>query len=114
MTTLRGKQVLFLRYLARLVLHSETLGVELRMGEGYVGDTDAADGDYDGPHKQGGQHYNRLAMDLMLDVNGVWQTKSCPEWYALGEFWKRLDPLCAWGGDWGDFNHFSLRHNGRA
>ena len=59
-------------FLARLILHSESLGYELRMGEGYVGDTDAADGDYDGPHKQGGQHYNRLAMDIMLDVNSAY------------------------------------------
>lgn len=115
MMTLREKQVLFLRYLARLIRYSEEIGVELRLGEGYVADTDAADGDYDGPHKQGGAHYTRTGIDLMLDVGGVWQTGSCPEWYALGNYWKRLDPvLCAWGGDWGDYNHFSVRHAGRA
>ncbi len=115
-TTLREKQVRFLRYLARLILWAESQGYELTMSEGYVGDTDAADGDYDGPHMRGGAHYNRVGIDLNLFIGGVWQKASTPEWQALGQYWKSLDPLCRWGGDFAsvDLNHFSLYHEGRA
>lgn len=116
MSVLLGRQVLFLRLLARLVLWAESQGYALTMGEGYVGDTDARDGDYDGPHKRNGLHYRRLAIDLNLFLDGVYQAGACPEWEAIGQHWTSLDPLCAWGGSFAarDYNHFSIRHEGLA
>lgn len=114
--SLREKQSLFARYLARLILWIEAQGWEITLSEGYVGDTDAADGDYDGPHVRGGLHYLKLAQDFNLFVSGKLKATSCPEWYAVGQYWKTLDPQCAWGGDFKsqDYNHVSLRHEGKA
>lgn len=65
------------------------------------------------------QHGRRLAVDLMLFINGTYQTDS--QAYAeLGAFWKTLDPDARWGGDFvndegkprPDGNHFSFEHDG--
>lgn len=64
-------------------------------------------------HMPGSLHYIGLAIDLNLFVNGDWKDADCPEWRELGAYWQSLDPMCAWGGNWGDFNHFSLRHDGK-
>lgn len=84
------------------------------MGEGYVGDTDGADKDWDGPHLKTGLHYSRLAMDLNLFVGGVYQDRNGPEFEALGQHWESLDPLCRWGGRFNDPNHFSITWDGKA
>lgn len=58
-------------------------------------------------------HGKRLAMDLNLFINGVYQTKT--EAYApLGKEWKSMHRLARWGGDFAspDGNHFSLEHEG--
>lgn len=115
--TLRQKQSLFARLLAQLItwVYSHP-GWELTFAEGYVGDTDARDGDYDGPHMKGGAHYKRLGQDINLFVDGKWITGAHPAWDEIGEKWKSLHPLCRWGGDFNarDWNHFSLFHEGRA
>lgn len=58
-------------------------------------------------------HLIRLAADLNLFVNGVYQTNSAV-YLPLGEKWESMHPLCAWGGRFQrpDGNHFSLMHNG--
>jgi len=56
-------------------------------------------------------HIDGLAVDLVL-FNGnspIWKTA---RYAPLGAFWVGLDPLCAWGGDFGDGGHFSIRHRG--
>ena len=63
-------------------------------------------------------HANRLAVDLNLrlkpgDPHLVTEAHSA--WTALGTYWKSLDPLCAWGGDFPglvDLNHFSITYAG--
>ena len=53
------------------------------------------------------KHCDRLAVDLNLFRDGIFLTKT-EDYKLLGEFWKTLDPLNRWGGDWsfGDGNHF--------
>lgn len=65
-------------------------------------------------------HYDGLAQDLNLYVNGVYiQDGKHPAWLEIGTYWKSLDDDCAWGGDFGgyhsgkDSNHFSLRYGGK-
>ena len=61
-------------------------------------------------HMTNSLHYERLAVDLNLFINGVWITKDHPEWQFLGAYWKGLHPLNRWGGDIVqkvDLNHFS-------
>ena len=113
--TLREKQSAFAYQLARLIQWIYDQGWQLTLSEGFVGDTDAADGDYDGPHKQGGLHYKRLAQDLNLFVDGQWIVRGDhPAWQAIGKRWKQMDSLARWGGDFNDANHFSFAHEGRA
>lgn len=56
-------------------------------------------------------HGQRLAIDLNLFIDGVYQTTT-EAWKPLGEKWESLHPLCRWGGRFGDGNHLSLEHNG--
>lgn len=58
-------------------------------------------------------HTKRLAIDLNLFINGVYQTDSA-KYKEMGTYWKSLHPLCRWGGDFSkpDGNHFSLEHEG--
>ena len=113
--TLREKQCIFARCLAWLILWIDEHGWAVSLSEGYVGETDAADGDYDGPHKCGGMHYTKLAQDLNLFVDGLLcRDGEHPAWQAIGKHWKTLHPSARWGGDWGDANHVSFEHEGRA
>lgn len=113
--TLRMKQSLFARLLAQLITWIFDQGWEVTLAEGYVGDTDAADADYDGPHMRSGAHYTRLGQDLSLFVKGEYKPDLCPEWDAIGAKWLSMHPLCRWGGLFKskDANHVSLFHEGR-
>ena len=104
--TLREKQSLFVRCLTRLLLFVELRGWELTLGEGTREDGRG--------HMRGSLHYQRLAQDLNLFVDGEWISDGeRDEWTQIGEHWESLHPLCAWGGRFGDANHFSLKHGGR-
>lgn len=115
--TLGDKQRLFCRLLGQLLafIYAHPSWA-VTLGEGYVGDTDGKDKDYDGPHLAGGAHYNRLGQDLNLFVQGTWVTGSHPAWDEIGQVWLGLHPFCRWGGEFHtkDWNHFSLLHDGRA
>lgn len=106
--SLRDKQSHFVFLLSKLVAWVYAQGWALTLGEGYRSDSSG--------HMPGSLHYIKLAQDLNLFVNGNWMASDCPEWRATGKYWKSLDPLCAWGGDFqtGDFNHFSLKHGERS
>lgn len=91
----------------------------MRFAEGYVGDTDGADGDHDGPHMEGGAHYHKLAQDfdfflVEMGSSRLHLDKDHPFWHECGEFWLSLHPFCRWGGHFKvkDYDHFSLEHNG--
>jgi hypothetical protein len=116
--TLREKQSEFLYCLARLIVWVYDQRWELTLSEGYVGDTDAADGDHDGPHRKGGAHYNRLAVDLNLFVDGKWiKNSDHPAWAAIGRKWESMSSDARWGGRFKptpDANHLSYFHEGKA
>lgn len=114
MPSLRSKRCLFTKLLAELIIWVDTHpGWEFAFGEGLVAQTDAADGDYDGPHKKGGAHYTGLGHDMVLYIDGVWISKGeHPAWTAIGEKWESMNELCRWGGRFQDSNHFSLFHQG--
>ena len=56
-------------------------------------------------------HRLGLAMDLNLFKDGSY-CASKEDYQSFGEFWKGLDPLARWGGDFDDADHFSFEHNG--
>ena len=114
--TQRQARCLFTLLKAQLVIWVNEQGWDICESEGYVKDTDAADGDYDGPHKKGGAHYLGTGCDLNLYVEGLWISDgSHPIWQTIGRRWKALNPLCRWGGDFlkRDSNHISLEFQGK-
>lgn len=117
--SLKEKRIAFTLAISRLVVwaNDNLHGVGVAFGEGYVALTDGRDGDHDGPHMKGGAHYSGLGVDLVMWEDGTGRYVSeggHPAYRALGEQWERMDSEAAWGGRFGDDNHFSFRNAGKA
>ncbi len=110
--TLRQKQSRFARLVATLLLEAERLGFEVTFGETYRSPEEAARLAKLGKGIATSLHTQRLAIDLNLFREGRYLS-STEAHRTLGEFWETLDPLCRWGGRFGDGNHYSLEHGGR-
>lgn len=86
-------------------------GYQLTLGEAYRTAEQAALNASKGSGISNSLHTIRLAIDLNLFKQGVYQTDSAA-YEPLGVFWESL------GGSWGgrfrkpDGNHFSLEHEG--
>lgn len=67
------------------------------------GDAKAKDG-----HCKNSLHYSSLAVDFNLFKDGKYLT-STEDHKPLGDYWKTLDQMCTWGGDFKnrDGNHYS-------
>ena len=65
-------------------------------------------------HMAGSLHFDGLAMDIDLFKNGVYLT-DVKYHRPFGEFWKSLDPLCCYGGDFQsvDADHYSVTFEGK-
>jgi hypothetical protein len=110
--TLGKKQELFMRLLPRLIDKAHSLGYEIRGGDLFRDPRVHGDiGVKDGYGSRNSCHKLKLAIDLNLFKEGVFcaTTESHKE---LGEWWKKQNDLCRWGGDFNDGNHYSLEHNG--
>lgn len=106
------KQELFMRLLPSLIMRAHYLGFEIRGGDLF------RDPRAHGAHgsKMGYGYYKschklKLAVDFNLFKDGVFMAKTDDHW-ALGQWWKQQHPLCRWGGDFNDGNHYSLEHEG--
>lgn len=111
--TLGEKQRKFSELVAMLIVWAYANHYELTFGEAYRTPEQAALNAQKGSGISNSLHTKRLAIDMNLFINGVYQTES-EAYRPLGEKWKSLDPDCAWGGDFKkpDGNHFSLSHEG--
>lgn len=112
--TLSEKQRLFTKLLGQLITWAYQQGYELTLGDAYRSPQQAAFNASAGTGIAKSLHTQRLAIDLNLFVNGVYQTDS-HAYKPLGDFWKALNTDCCWGGDFqtrADGNHFSITHNG--
>ncbi len=108
------KQWLFLQLLSDLIQWAKANDLVLTGGELYRTPEQAALNASKGIGITTSLHTQRLAIDLNLFINGTYQSDS-EAYRSLGEFWKTLNPLCRWGGDFNnkkDGNHFSLEDNG--
>ena len=123
---LRAKQSLLVVCQEKLYRRARLRGWEFTLGEAHVispREVWAHDpGEFvdrkqrleDAEHMEGSLHYSRLAIDLNLFVNGRYITSGRnPAYVELGAYWEGLSPWCAWGGRFGDANHFSIKHGGR-
>lgn len=89
-------------------------GYELRLGEALRSKEEAERLAKSGAGIANSVHRERLAIDLMLDINGIYQ-KLTKAYRPMGEYWKTLHPLARWGGDFQtrpDGNHFSFEWRG--
>lgn len=67
----------------------------------------------DAVHMDKSAHYNGLAADWNLFVDGVWISNGDhPAWKACGAYWLSLHGLARHGGEWGDANHISVEYGG--
>lgn len=110
--TLGQKQRRFTLLVAKLIEYAYSQGYELSFGEAYRTPEQAAANAKSGKGIANSLHCDRLAIDLNLFKDGTYLTSS-ESHRPLGEFWESLDPNCAWGGRFGDGNHYSYMHGGR-
>lgn len=111
--TLGEKQRKFTLLVAQLIIRAYEQGYELTFSEAYRTPEQAALNAQKGSGIRNSLHTKRLAVDLNLFKDGVYKTLS-QDYKPLGDYWKTLDPLCRWGGDFSkpDGNHFSMEHEG--
>jgi len=60
------------------------------------------------------RHQDKLALDMSLYIMGKYITDK-EAYRPIGEFWKSLDPLNRWGGDWenkGFSDPFHIEYSG--
>jgi hypothetical protein len=111
--TLREKQSLFVRLVAKLIKYAEDNGMELTFGECYRTPEQAKLNAQAGRGISTSLHTERLAIDLNLFVAGVFIDASEGH-RRLGEYWESLHPSCRWGGRFRkpDGNHYSFSPDG--
>lgn len=104
-------QVKFAHDVAWLILHARELGFGVTLGEAYRPPEMAEIHHQSGKGIRNSLHTRRLAIDLNLFKDGHY-LRSTESHQELGMWWKSLGPDHAWGGDFGDGNHYSLSPDG--
>ena len=106
--TLGETQREFVKDIGLLIVWAYTNGYELTFG-------DAWGSQKDNRHMPDSNHYRRLAIDLNLFIDKVYQP-STQAHRPLGIFWKSLREENRWGGDFlkQDGNHYSRIYQGIA
>lgn len=104
----------FCHDIAKLIIWANSIGDRLTFGEAWRPQFVC---EYYADHGKGisnSLHMERLAVDLNLFVNGVYQPNT-EAYRHLGAYWKTLNPKNCWGGDFSkpDGNHFSRGYAGR-
>jgi len=96
--SLRERQSEFVRAVAKLINFAIEQGYELTFGDAF-----ATTG-----HIENSKHYKRLAIDLNLFKDGIFQEYS-ESHRLLGEFWENLGGV--WGGRFKnkDGNHYEWK-----
>ena len=104
------KQSKFASMAARLIQKALEMGYQVSLGEAWRSDFEAARLMAERKGVRRSLHCERLALDLNLFLGGVWLSKT-EDHRPLGEWWESIGG--AWGGRFGDGNHYSLEHEGR-
>ena len=104
------KQNKFAQMVAVLILEAQGMGYQVTLGEAWRSDFEAARLMAARKGVRRSLHCERLAIDLNLFKDGVWLSGT-EDHRPLGEWWESVGG--AWGGRFGDGNHYSLEHEGR-
>jgi hypothetical protein len=98
---------------AALITKLYASGYECSFGEAWRTPQQAAIYAAEGKGIAHSEHCNRLAIDLNLFKDGVYQTDTAA-FAELGAWWKLQHAAARWGGDFTrqDGNHFSLEYQG--
>lgn len=105
--TLRQKQSLFARMVARLIDQAFALGYEVTLGDAYRDPrVHGALGEKKSYSSSMSLHKQRLAIDLNLFRDGRYLS-STESHRPLGEWWEAQGG--SWGGRFNDGNHYELR-----
>jgi hypothetical protein len=110
--TLSEKQAVFARNVAKLIEFIFDKGYTCTLGEAYRTPEQAAANAKKGTGIRNSLHCDRLAIDLNLFRDGKYLTDS-RDHEPIGLYWEALHPDNAWGGRFGDGNHYSMSHEGR-
>lgn len=115
--TLSEKQSAFAVLVAKLILFADSQGYRITLGEAYRSPDEAKRLAAEGIGIAASLHTQRLAIDLNLFIDGVYQMSS-GAYAPLGIWWEQQSTPeleCCWGGRFtkADGNHFSVSHNGR-
>lgn len=114
--TLLQKQFEFARLVPRLIDEAYRMGFTVTLGEAWRSKEEAARLAKLGKGIKNSLHTVRLAIDINLFKDGVYLT-STEAHRALGTWWEMQsagkDYVTAWGGHFGDGNHYSIMHENR-
>jgi|SRR6266404_1629190 len=105
----------FAQSVAKLIQKAPAFGLTVTLGEAWRTSQQAQ---WDADHHIGiahSLHMERLAIDLNLFKNGVYQADDSQGAYtALGTWWESLGPAYRWGGRFKlvDLDHFSITPDG--
>lgn len=113
--TLRERQSLFVRLVAKLIQFATERGYELTFAEAYRTPEQAKLNAANGSGISNSLHTERLAIDFNLFRDGKWLSAT-EDFAPLGTYWRSLHPDCRWGGDFAklkDGNHFSITPDGK-
>ena len=111
--TLHETQVLFARLLPKLIQWCFDNGYDVVVLEVKRAQAEADQNAAQGIGIVHSLHILSLAVDLALFKDGVYLQETA-DYKPVGDFWKSLDPLCCWGGDFTkpDGDHFSVTYQG--
>jgi hypothetical protein len=108
--TLVQKQNRFTGMIAKLIQKAQNMGYMLTFGEAWRTPEQAKLNAKSGIGIKDSLHIQRLAVDFNLYTKeGTW-LKNSSDHAPLGVYWESIGG--AWGGRFGDGNHYSLEHNG--
>jgi hypothetical protein len=114
MSELLRLQQEFTRNISFLLIYADRMGFDITFGEAWRSPETAKIYAQQGRGISNSLHVDRLAIDLNLFRDGTYLATSSDH-RVLGEFWKSLNPLNRWGGDFAkpDGNHYSMEYRGR-
>ena len=113
MSPLRALQARFVVLQGQFIAWCDANGYKLSFGESWRSPAEAQLNAQTGAGIANSLHPLRLAQDWNINKDDV-ELTSVEDYRPLGDYWKSLDPLCCWGGNFAkpDADHFSMTWGG--